>query len=44
MAGIAKNHGMHAVGIGGIEDHVHALINLGPTVAIAKAVQVLTAF
>ncbi len=41
MAGIAKNHGMHAVAIGGIEDHVHALINLGPTLAIAKAVQML---
>ena len=26
LAGTAKNHGMHAVAIGGIEDHVHALI------------------
>jgi len=26
MAGIAENHGMHAVKIGGIEDHVHLLI------------------
>ena len=43
MAGIAKNHGMHAVAIGGIEDHVHALINLGPNLGIAKAVQVLKA-
>ena len=43
MAGIAKNHGMHAVAIGGIEDHVHALINVGPTLGIAKAVQVLKA-
>ncbi|MFZ0705728.1 MAG: IS200/IS605 family transposase [Candidatus Korobacteraceae bacterium] len=43
MAGIAKNHGMHAVAIGGIEDHVHALINLGPTLGIAKAVQTLKA-
>jgi len=25
LAGIAKNHGMHALAIGGIEDHVHAL-------------------
>ena len=23
MAGIAANHGMHALAIGGIEDHVH---------------------
>src|SRR5260370_21373196 len=43
LAGIAKNHGMHAVAIGGIEDHVHALINLGATLGIAKAVQVLKA-
>ncbi len=43
MAGIAQNHGMHAVAIGGIEDHVHALINLGATLAIAKAAQVLKA-
>ena len=43
MAGIAKNHGMYAVAIGGIEDHVHALINVGPNLGIAKAVQVLKA-
>lgn len=43
MAGITKNHGMHAVAIGGMEDHVHALINLGATLGIAKAVQVLKA-
>jgi len=38
MAGILKNHGMHAVAIGGIEDHIHALINLGGLLGIAKAV------
>jgi putative transposase len=43
LAGIAKNHGMHAVAIGGIEDHVHALINLGAVLGIAKAAQVLKA-
>ena len=43
MAGIIRNHGMHAVAIGGIEDHIHALINLGATLGIAKAVQVLKA-
>ena len=41
MAGIVKHHGMHAVAIGGIEDHLHALIDLGPILGIAKAVQVL---
>lgn len=43
MAGIAKNHGMHVAAIGGVEDHVHALIELGPTFSIAKAVQGLKA-
>jgi REP element-mobilizing transposase RayT len=43
MAGIATNHGMHGVAIGGIEDHVHVLLNLGPSLGIAKAVQVLKA-
>jgi len=43
MAGIAKNHGMNALAIGGIADHAHALLNLGPTLNIAKAVQVLKA-
>jgi putative transposase len=43
MVGIAKNHGMHALAIGGIADHAHALLNLGSTLSIAKAVQVLKA-
>jgi putative transposase len=43
MAGILTNHGMHAVAIGGIEDHIHALVNLGASHSIAKAVQVLKA-
>jgi putative transposase len=43
MAGIAKKHSMHAVAIGGIEDHAHALIDMGATLGIAKAVQVLKA-
>ena len=43
MAGIAANHQMRALAIGGIENHVHALISLPPTMSIAKAVQVLKA-
>ena len=43
MAGIAKNHGMHAVAIGGIEDHVHVLVDVGPMLSIARAAQVLKA-
>jgi REP element-mobilizing transposase RayT len=34
---------MHAVAIGGIEDHAHALMNMGPNLGIAKAVQMLKA-
>ncbi len=37
----AENHGMHAVKIGGIEDHVHLLINLGGELGIIKAVQLI---
>ncbi|MGC2698516.1 MAG: IS200/IS605 family transposase [Candidatus Angelobacter sp.] len=43
MAGIATNHGIRALAIGGIENHVHALISLPATMSIAKAVQVLKA-
>jgi len=43
MAGIVKNHGMHAVAIGGIEDHIHALIDLGSILGVSKAVQLLKA-
>ena len=43
IAVIASNSGMHAVEINGIEDHAHALVNLGATISIAKAVQVLKA-
>jgi putative transposase len=43
MAGIAKNHGMHAVAIGGTADHAHALIDVGAALGIAKALQVLKA-
>ena len=43
MAGIATNHGMKALAIGGTEDHAHALLNLGPIFGIAKAVQTIKA-
>ena len=43
MAGILKNHGMHALAIGGMDDHVHALFSLPATMSIAKGVQVLKA-
>ena len=43
MAGIAKKHGLRAVSVGGTADHVHALIELGPSFGIAKASQLLKA-
>lgn len=43
MAGIATNHGMHALAIGGIDDHIHALLSLPATMSIAKGAQVLKA-
>jgi len=43
MAGIARNHGFEAIKIGGVEDHVHALLLLPPTIPLAKAIQVLKA-
>jgi REP element-mobilizing transposase RayT len=42
MAGIARNHGFEAK-VGGVEDHVHALLLLPPKISLAKAVQILKA-
>jgi len=41
MAGIAHNRGFEAMMIGGVQDHVHALLVLPPTLPLAKAVQFL---
>ena len=41
MAGIAKKQGFQAVIIGGGPDHVHALLLLPPSMALAKAIQFL---
>lgn len=41
MAGIAHNQGFEAMVIGGVRDHVHALLVLPPTLPLAKAVQFL---
>jgi REP element-mobilizing transposase RayT len=41
MGGIARENGMKAMGIGGMEDHVHLLLSLPSTVAIAKAIQLI---
>ncbi len=41
MAGIAHNQGFEAMIVGGVGDHVHALLVLPPTMSPAKAVQFL---
>src|SRR5437660_9381915 len=41
LAGIAKNQGFDAIIIGGIQDHVHALVLLPPTMPLSKVVQFL---
>lgn len=41
MAGIAKKQGFEAIIIGGMGDHVHALLMLPPVMPLAKAIQFL---
>jgi REP element-mobilizing transposase RayT len=41
MGGIAREQGLKALTIGGIEDHVHLLLSLPATIPIAKAIQLV---
>jgi REP element-mobilizing transposase RayT len=41
LGGIARENGMKALMIGGIENHVHALIGIPPTLPVSKAVQLI---
>ncbi len=41
LGGIARQNKMKALEVGGIEDHVHLLISLPSSMAIAKAMQLL---
>jgi REP element-mobilizing transposase RayT len=41
LGGIARENGMKALAIGGVEDHVHLLLSLTSTMAIAKAIQLV---
>ena len=41
MGGIARQHKMKTLAIGGTEDHVHLLISLPSTLSIAKAIQLI---
>jgi REP-associated tyrosine transposase len=41
MKGIARNHGFEAIKVGGVSDHVHALLVVPPAITLAKAVQAI---
>jgi putative transposase len=41
LGGIAREHKIQAVEIGGVEDHVHMLILLPQTLSISKAMQLI---
>lgn len=41
LGGIARENKMKALAIGGVEDHVHMLVALPSTLAVAKAAQLL---
>jgi REP element-mobilizing transposase RayT len=41
LGGVARNHKMKALMIGGVADHVHLLLSLPSTLAIANAIQVI---
>ena len=43
MAGICKHNDMLAFAIGGMEDHVHLLFRLPPTITLAHAISVIKA-
>jgi len=41
LGGIAREHQMKALSIGGVEDHVHLLLSLPATMSIVKAMQLI---
>lgn len=43
LIGVARNHEIILKAVGGVDDHIHLLIGLRPTLAPAKAVQQLKA-
>ena len=43
LAGICKSHAIVALEIGGTDDHIHVLLEVPPTMALAKAVLLLKA-
>jgi putative transposase len=43
MGGIAREHGMKALAVGGMEDHVHILLSLPSTKTVANAMREIKA-
>ena len=43
IGGIARENGMRALEVGGVDDHAHMLLSLPSTMAIAKAMQLVKA-
>ena len=41
LGGIAREHDMKALAIGGVADHVHLLLSLPATLSVSKATQLL---
>ena len=41
IGGIARENGMSAIAVGGVADHIHALLSLPRTTSVAKAVQLI---
>ena len=43
IGGIAREHGMTAMAVGGTADHVHVLLSMPPTLEVAKAMRAIKA-
>ena len=41
LGGIARENDMKALSVGGIDDHVHVLVSMPATIALAKSVQLI---
>src|SRR5260221_10388807 len=41
LGGIARENAMKAVMIGGMENHIHLLLGIPPTLAVSKAAQLI---
>jgi putative transposase len=42
-AGVCNRHGIHPRAIGGVQDHLHLLVQLPPTLALSEAVRIIKA-